>query len=213
MLLLNGIVFILVGMTLYFFIRGSFVLRKYLKKEHNLWGKETLLFLFALYLCMVVSVTLFPFPIIYDREIDSGLSTAYMTVNWVPLVAVFHDLSQIGVAYSGDTWFMVGLIIRNIGGNILLLMPLGYLVPLLWESFKLKQTLLLGLCISVLIEFSQYWEIKIGAFGRVTDIDDVIFNVLGSYLGYMFYKLTIMIFKNFVQPIVARKNSKSYSTH
>lgn len=78
-------------------------------------GKRNLVILFALYLCMVVSVTLFPFPIIYDREIDSGLSRVYMTVNWVPLVAVFHDFSQIGVAYSSDTRFMVGLIIRNVG--------------------------------------------------------------------------------------------------
>lgn len=213
MLFVNGIVFILFGMTVYFFIRGSIVLRKYLKKENKLWGKELLLFLFALYLCLVVSVTLFPFPIIYDSEVSSGLSNEYMRVNWVPLVSVFHDFSKIGVAYSGDIWFMVGLIIRNVGGNILLLMPLGYLVPLLWERFKLKKTLLLGLCISVLIEFSQYLEIKIGAFGRVTDIDDVIFNVLGTYLGYILYKLTMMIFKNFFQPIVARKNSKSFSTH
>lgn len=75
-------------------------------------------------------------------------------------------------------------------------MPLGYLVPMIWERFKLKQTLLLGLCISLLIEFLQYLEIKIGAFGRVTDIDDVHFNVLGSFLGYMFYKLTIKFYKH-----------------
>lgn len=48
---------------------------------------------------------------------------------------------------------MIGLIVRNVGGNILLLMFLGFLVFILWDKYKkFKNIILLGFFILVSIE-------------------------------------------------------------
>ncbi|MGI8386381.1 VanZ family protein [Robertmurraya sp. P23] len=117
--------------------------------------------------------------------------------------------AEIGVAYDGDPWFMIGLLVKNIDGNMLLLMPLGYLVPILWKKFKRKQIILLGLCVSILIEFLQFWEIKLGAFSHVTDIDEVIFNVLGVFVGYLFYRLTTIIIAKLTNQISSKIQVKA----
>lgn len=89
---------------------------------------------------------------------------------------------------------MTSLIIRNVGGNILLLMPFGFLVPIISGKMKdLKSVSLLGLAVSVAIELFQLLESFGGGWGRITDIDDVICNVIGVVIGYLIYVLTIKI--------------------
>ena len=174
-----GILFYLVG-------RGIFI---GIKKQVY-WLKEIIRFLFVVYLCMVVSVTLFPIPIGLNADIEN----VYRTVNIIPLKTIIFNISQIGIAYGGDTSFMIGLIVRNVGGNILLLMPLGFFVPLLWNKFNsFKKILLVGFSVSIGIELLQFIEPKAGGWGRVTDIDDVICNVLGVIIGYLIYKMIIKI--------------------
>ena len=159
------------------------------------WLNEFSLFLFALYGCMVVSVTLFPLPI----GINSNIEIGNPSVNLVPFKSIIYSVSLIGVAYDGDAGFMIGLIVRNVGGNILLLMPLGFLIPILWNKFRhIKYILLVGCSVSVSIELLQYLESRTGALGRVTDIDDVFFNVLGVAIGYLSYKLFLKIVGKFL---------------
>jgi glycopeptide antibiotics resistance protein len=151
---------------------------------------------------MVVSVTLFPFPIGFHDQ-NGDFSHA---INIVPLISIIENFNQIGMAYDGDVLFMVYLIIRNVGGNILLLMPLGFLAPILWKKFRgVKAASLLGLFVSVTIELLQLFQRYGGGWGRITDIDDVIFNVLGAVIGYLAYvfifkigdQLDIKVFKDF----------------
>jgi glycopeptide antibiotics resistance protein len=71
---------------------------------------------------MVVSVTLFPIPIGFH----SNTENVYRSINVIPLVSIIKSISQIGIAYDGDAQFMIVLIVRNVGGNILLLMPLSF---------------------------------------------------------------------------------------
>jgi len=139
---------------------------------------------------MVISVTLFPLPIGFQLNFEN-LS---LYINVVPLVSILKQVSQIGVAYDGDVIFMIGLITRNVGGNILLFIPLGFLVPKLWDNFKhFKNAFLLGLGVSISIEFLQLLESLLGGWGRVTDIDDVICNVIGVVLGYYMYKWILFL--------------------
>ncbi|SCM95046.1 Uncharacterized protein BWINRASL_02513 [Bacillus mycoides] len=79
---------------------------------------------------------------------------------------------------------MIGLIIRNVGGNVLLLMPLGFLAPIIWDKYnKLKNTMLLGVVTSFSIEILQLIESLISGWGRITEIDDIICNVFGAIIG------------------------------
>ncbi len=180
----------IVGILFYLVGRGIFI---GIKKQVY-WLKEIIRFLFVVYLCMVVSVTLFPIPVGFNSEIES----IYRTVNLIPLKSIIFNFSQIGIAYGGDTSFMIGLIARNVGGNILLLMPLGFFVPLLWNKLnRFKSIFLVGFSVSISIELLQYIEPKSGGWGRVTDIDDVICNVFGVIIGYLIYKMVFKLVNKF----------------
>jgi glycopeptide antibiotics resistance protein len=139
---------------------------------------------------MVASVTLFPLPIGFDYQHVNVVHS----INVVPLVTIIENINQIGTAYDGDVLFMVSLILRNVGGNILLLTPLGFLAPILWNKFRgFKEVILLGLVVTITIELLQLLENFAGGWGRVTDVDDVICNVLGVVFGYLIYHLIIKV--------------------
>ena len=68
--------------------------------------------------------------------------------------------------------------------NILLFVPLGLLVPLIWQKMnKLTKIIGIGFLFTLLIETSQLLN------NRSTDVDDIIMNVLGAIIGFGLYKL------------------------
>jgi VanZ family protein len=72
--------------------------------------------------------------------------------------------------------------VLEIGGNVVLLMPLGVLLPVLSNRFRgpLRILVVVGL-ISLCIETVQGTMIA----GRAFDADDVILNTLGAVLAYL----------------------------
>ena len=70
----------------------------------------------------------------------------------------------------------------NIMGNIILFVPIGLGVPLLW-SVSGRLTLVIGFLSSLFIELCQLLML------RGTDVDDLILNTLGVLLGVLLYKL------------------------
>lgn len=91
-------------------------------------------------------------------------SAAYMrfacNLNLIPFVGMVKDMS-------------------NSILNVLLFIPLGTFLPLLWKDFQHpKQTILWGLCTSFTIELLQMLTF------RATDINDLITNTLGSAIGW-----------------------------
>lgn len=67
--------------------------------------------------------------------------------------------------------------------NILMTVPLGMLLPLCWDGFhSWKNALMAGVLTALTIEILQLFCY------RATDIDDVIFNTLGTMLGYLLMK-------------------------
>ncbi|KKZ93072.1 hypothetical protein B4147_2308 [Bacillus wiedmannii] len=184
-------------------IRSIFIGMKS-KKGVN-WWKELISFLFVIYIGMVVAITLFPIPIGFP----TGIENIRLSINSILFASIIKDIGKIGIAYDGDVLFMIGLIVRNVGGNILLLMPLGFLAPIIWDKFKkIKNTILLGLAISISIELLQLTESLFSGWGRITDIDDVIFNVIGSIVGYFIYKITLMLASKFNIQVLNKTNSK-----
>ncbi|MFE5394031.1 VanZ family protein [Streptomyces sp. NPDC056568] len=72
--------------------------------------------------------------------------------------------------------------VKQIGGNILLGVPFGVLVPVVAPRTRgLLRVLLLTAVVMLLVEFAQ------GALvtGRAFDIDDVILNSTGALIGYL----------------------------
>lgn len=63
--------------------------------------------------------------------------------------------------------------------NIVMFMPLGFLLPLLWKAYKgPAKTALTGLCFSAGIEICQLCN------RRASDIDDLLMNTLGAVIGW-----------------------------
>ncbi|WP_055724735.1 VanZ family protein, partial [Streptomyces niveiscabiei] len=72
--------------------------------------------------------------------------------------------------------------VRQIGGNILLGVPFGILVPVVAPKARgILKVLLLTALVMLAVEFAQ------GALvtGRAFDIDDVILNTTGALIGYL----------------------------
>lgn len=63
--------------------------------------------------------------------------------------------------------------------NIIMFMPLGFLLPLLWKQYeRIRRAIAVGALFSLCIEAGQLFN------RRKTDIDDVIMNVIGTALGF-----------------------------
>lgn len=70
----------------------------------------------------------------------------------------------------------------NFLGNIILFMPIGFLLPLLYRRMVyFPNTVIIGLCISLFIEITQIPQ------NRSSDVDDLWLNTLGALLGYICY--------------------------
>ena len=70
----------------------------------------------------------------------------------------------------------------NFLGNIILFMPIGFLLPLLFKRMEIFPfTVIVGFCISLFIEIMQLPQ------NRSSDVDDLWLNTLGAFLGYLVY--------------------------
>lgn len=66
--------------------------------------------------------------------------------------------------------------------NVVMFMPLGFLLPLLWKEYQsLVRTAIIGFCFSCGIEFCQLFN------RRVSDVDDLLMNMLGAILGWLIW--------------------------
>jgi glycopeptide antibiotics resistance protein len=74
-----------------------------------------------------------------------------------------------------------GLIIAgvNLVGNVALLVPIGFLVPLVYRNMTWKKSIALAVAAGLSFEVMQT-VLRVGIF----DIDDVILNALGVMIGY-----------------------------
>lgn len=73
--------------------------------------------------------------------------------------------------------------------NMIMLVPLGFLLPFIWKEFRtIKKVCLAGLGFSLLIEFFQIFS------RRVSNIDDLLMNTLGTCVGYLIWILYCRLF-------------------
>ena len=78
---------------------------------------------------------------------------------------------------------------RNSLLNVLLFVPLGFLLPVLWKRFRsFLWTGLLGFSFSLSIELLQLLTL------RATDINDLMTNTTGTILGWLLGRLVLRLF-------------------
>jgi glycopeptide antibiotics resistance protein len=135
-------------------------------------ARTAALLAFASYSIAVVSSALLP--------LHTGLSSS--PPDWPQLLRALvplRDLSEMLSSPSLDS----AVLWRNIGGNILLFVPLGFLLPAL-RPVDWRRLLLAGLLASVSIECTQLLlDVFVGA-KHIVSSDDVLLNVIGASIGY-----------------------------
>lgn len=130
--------------------------------------------LFIIYLVGVAIVTLFP--IVYSDPV--AYTDAIKWYNFIPFK------TAISAFQNGITTTAVAQII----GNIVLSVPFGTFVLILFRIPQWWKKALIALIFPVLIECTQLIiGIVIGNMYRNIDVDDILFNMLGVFLGYAIY--------------------------
>lgn len=78
--------------------------------------------------------------------------------------------------------------IHNVLGNILLFIPFGFFVSFILRSKKPSYILIISIITSFVIEYVQL------LIGRTFDVDDILLNIVGGFLGYLVYLIIQVIY-------------------
>jgi glycopeptide antibiotics resistance protein len=90
--------------------------------------------------------------------------------NWIPFKTLLaYFMGNKGLLIAG----------LNLAGNLLILAPLGFLIPTGFPEIRWRTICILAFCASLSIELIQH-IFQIGIF----DVDDVLLNSLGFILGF-----------------------------
>ena len=99
-------------------------------------------------------------------------------INIIPFKILVDIYKEVNINNNIDA-FLISFI-----GNIIVFIPIGFFIPLLFKTSN-KITILIGFLISLFIEINQLF------LERKTDIDDLILNTFGVFIGLIIYKRII----------------------
>jgi glycopeptide antibiotics resistance protein len=139
--------------------------------------REVLLLTFVVYLSGLAAVTLSPNQNRLPAQAIAGIELR-------PNLASLTCSSAFLPTGSSDRAFCV----RNARGNIMLFFPLGILIPLVWRRLRFWKGIQIAVALSISIELVQYLSRAFGSY-RSPDVNDVILNVLGAFLGLVLVSL------------------------
>lgn len=142
--------------------------------------------LFLLYLLLLARITLFKQVSLYN--LGAAVGAGERSVSLLPFGSV-ADMVRHHVSLFR--------IVENVLGNILLFVPFGFILPALMKKEK-RIVILYGVLLSLSIETVQL----LFALGSM-DVDDLMFNTLGTALGYGLFKAALKATKSSKQLLAA----------
>jgi glycopeptide antibiotics resistance protein len=123
----------------------------------------------VLYAAAVAMITVVPMRATADK---------LTRVNVVPLASVAACI------HKADGLQIPRRCIGNVVGNVLLFVPLGVLFTAITRRYRSPVFLMIAASLlSISIEAIQYAERTV-PIGRTVDIDDVLWNTIGAYIGF-----------------------------
>ncbi|MEO6229484.1 MAG: VanZ family protein [Ferruginibacter sp.] len=159
--------------------------------------KELLLVFFIIYITSVLSLTLAPASLTHFNNPHQ------LRLNYIPFVNIYNDLCYM---FKISYYEVTEIVLENLLGNILLFIPMGFFIPLLFPTYgSIKKILIICVLFSFLIELTQFLMYWYGT-NRTADIDDIILNTLGGFLGFVIYR---KFFKNLQAKFELYKNIKN----
>ena len=145
-----------------------FILRKAAKKNDIKLSVPHFIgvYIFLIYIAFVYVLT--GFGTIWDI-IYYGDLTRLAVIHWIPF-----GTFEFAYASSNIVSYLL---------NIIMLMPFGFMLALIWPNFRsFKKIALTGFSFALTIELSQLFNL------RATTADDLIVNTLGAIIGYFIFK-------------------------
>lgn len=114
------------------------------------------------------------------------------SINLIPLRGIISFLSGNDMVSNEDSAIVLhAFAISNLLGNIVIFVPLGVYIPLFSKNKGILKNTLLIMLVSTLVEIIQV----IFKFG-IGDIDDIILNSLGGFVGILIYRLLLLMCKD-----------------
>ncbi len=143
------------------FLTNRLIANYYFDKleERERMNKVSYIMVLIIYLIMLFNLTIF-----------GRVLTGYNAYNLIPFKTILGYIAYLDVHN----------IIVNIIGNILVLMPVQFLLMRIFNINKYKTSLLMDTLLALLIE-----TIQLISHSGVFDIDDIILNILGMSLIYL----------------------------
>ncbi|MEO5893249.1 MAG: VanZ family protein [Ferruginibacter sp.] len=138
--------------------------------------------LFIIYISTVAMLTIAPVSIsVFGNNNGSRINTVPFVNTWSQFMSTLKETSKINRDFA----------LENIIGNVLLFVPMGILLPVVFPKINsLKKVAAICLLSSLSIELIQLGLRRLGTY-RSTDIDDVILNTIGGVIGWLFFKALI----------------------
>ena len=152
-------------------------------KRRKISKRRTNLFIiFGVYVLAMLYLLLFmrtgrSFPGTYGEYISSA-------VNLIPFKTIVEYAAEAAGEKSLTGWAM-----KNLSGNILLFVPLGFFLPTLWKKQRKFKNFALTVCLSIAAVEAVQLFTMLGRF----DIDDLIFNLAGAAIGFGIWKMKPVI--------------------
>lgn len=145
-----------------------------------MWRRVIPASLLVVYSALLTEVLVFkdiPVIRIGHMMFNFGGTNANGEANFVP----FKTIASYVLGHEG---FLIGSL--NIVGNIVLLIPIGFIAPFVYQKMTWRTSLVLAVASGLAIELLQV-VLHVGIF----DIDDVLLNALGVILGYGVFKVFV----------------------
>ena len=125
-------------------------------------GKKFILHKEVLSLIFIVYILCLYYVLTYQN-------TGYGGINYIPFKEMFR--------YEFGSYKFI----KNIVGNIVLFIPFGFFAAYYMNTRRIGPPFIVTLIVSASAEAMQYY------IGRVFDIDDIILNVLGGFIGFLIF--------------------------
>lgn len=153
-------------------VLSALVYLPYLLYSNRRYGKQKFSYHFVKYTFIGYCISLVFLTILWQLPISTFPPEHYF-LNLRPFVWMYE-------VYDMGVKKMTQQLLLNIG----MFVPYGLLLPMAVKKMRsLRKVVLTILCSTVTIETMQYF------LGRSADIDDVIMNLTGGLLGYLFYTI------------------------
>lgn len=174
-------ILLIIGLPLWIIIRGVILLFRRKKGDKLNLYKEIITNLFVIYLFILIGVTIFPLRIGSTIPYLSNMSILERyNINLIPFV----DYYKSNISVKG--------VIRNVGGNLILLSPFIFYLCIKFEKLRsIKLCMLTSFLISLSIELIQlFMNILSLSYGRSVHTEDLILNTLGGIIAWYIFKYT-----------------------